>query len=254
MNAMKTNQNITIEVNENITNETIREGIFSLQDQTYRDFHSKLVPGEQTIIGVRVPALRQYARALSKTWGKSVNELLKTIGDDYYEEIMLQGMIIGLQKKPERDALFQQIEAFVPKISNWAICDVFCAGLKEVKKYPEETYEFLQKYLVSDAEYDIRFGVVMLLDYYVREDYLARIFQIAESITHEGYYVKMAVAWLLSVCFVKFYDETKAFMQNRTLDVFTYNKALQKARESFRLTPCQKEELQRMKVSAKASG
>lgn len=252
MKTMKTNKNITIEVNETITRESIREDIFSLQDETYREFHSRLVPGESAIIGVRVPVLRQYAKMLSKAWGKSINGLLEMIGNDYYEEIMLQGMLIGIQKKPERDALFRQIEAYVPKISNWALCDVFCAGLKEVKKYPDETYEFLQKYLASDAEYDIRFGVVMLLDYYVREDYLERIFQITEGITHEGYYVKMAVAWLLSVCFVKFYDETKAFMQNCTLDAFTYNKALQKARESFRLTPCQKEELQRMKTSKKA--
>lgn len=241
-----------METNKNITKERIREDIFSLQDETYREFHSGLVPGESTIIGVRVPVLRQYAKGLYKTWKEDLDGLIAKVGDDYYEEVMLQGMLIGIQKKPERDALFRQIEAHVPKISNWALCDTFCAGLKEVKKYPGQTYEFLQKYLASAAEYDVRFGVVMLLDYYMREDYLERIFQITEGITHEGYYVKMAVAWLLSVCFVKFYDETKAFMQSCTLDAFTYNKALQKARESFRLTPCQKVELQRMKTSEKA--
>ncbi len=247
------NQNITVGTNEMITKKTIRDDIFSLRDEAYKEFHSQLVPGEQAIVGVRVPVLRQYAKELSKKWDKDVDSLIAMTGDDYYEEIMLQGMLIGVQKKPERDAFFHQIEAFVPKIRNWAVCDTFCAGLKEVKKYPDETYAFLQKYLASGSEYDVRFGVVMLLDYYVKEDYLERIFRIAESITHGGYYVKMAVAWLLSVCFVKFYDETRAFMQSCTLDAFTYNKALQKARESFRLTPCQKEELRQMKKRGEAS-
>lgn len=235
-----------------ITRETIRKEIFSLKDETYRDFHSKLVPGEENIIGVRVPVLRKYAKELTKAWDADADSLIAEIGDEYYEEIMLQGMVICAQKKPEKEKLFRQIEAYVPKINNWAICDVFCGGLKAVKKYPDETYEFLQKYLASDAEYDIRFGVVMLLDYYVTEEYLERIFQVTEGITHEGYYVKMAVAWLLSICFIRFYDETKVFMQSCRLDAFTYNKALQKTRESFRITPEQKEELKQMKASKKA--
>ena len=171
----------------------------------------------------------------------------KEIGDDYYESITLQGMIIGMQRNIPREHLFAQIEAFVPKIRNWGICDTFCAGLKKVRKYPEETWGFLQKYLQSDKEFEIRFGVVMLLDHYMSEKYLEKLFAISESIHHEGYYVKMAVAWLLSICFVKFYDETLAFMETAKLDDFTYNKALQKARESLRISKEEKKQLQAMK-------
>jgi len=230
-----------------MTKDEIREHIFSLADDAYREFHSRLVPGEEKLVGVRVPVLRAYAKELYAASGGYADALISVIGDEYYEEIMLQGMIIGLQKKAEPEQLFAQIDKFVPKITNWGVCDTFCAGLKQTKKYPEKMYDFLQKYLCSDAEFEIRFGVVMLLDYYITDEYLERIFAAAQAITHDGYYVKMAVAWLISMCFVKFYEETKEFMQKCTLDDFTYNKALQKARESLRLTKEQKEDLKGMK-------
>lgn len=230
-----------------ITGNDIRAHIFSLRDSSYKEFHSKLVPGEESIIGVRVPVLRQYARRLCSQYGDDFRTLIGIIGNDYYEEIMLQGMIIGLQKKINSEELFDSIEAFVPKIKNWAVCDVFCAGLKQVRRYPQKTYEFLQRYLDSDEEYHIRFGLVMLLDYFVSEEYLHRIFSRVQDISHEGYYVKMAAAWLLSICLIKFYPQTLEFMKECRLDDFTYNKALQKARESLRITKEQKAQLQTMK-------
>ena len=236
-----------------ITEETVREHIFSLKDEKYKEFHGSLVPGEETIIGVRVPVLRQYARELYREWEGDTAELIAEIGDDFYEEIMLQGMIIGLVKRPELQWLQQQIDEYVPKISNWAICDVFCAGLKAAANHMTEMYAYLLKYLESDDEYSIRFGIVMLLDYYVNEEYLHKLFSHADRIKHDGYYVKMAVAWMISVCFVKFYDETKAYMKDSVLDDFTYNKALQKARESYRITPEQKAELNMMKRRGKRS-
>lgn len=233
-----------------ITKEQIREHIFSLQDMKYREFHSKLVPGEEHLVGVRVPVLRNYAKELYKEWQETPGELIKAIGDKYYEELLLQAMIIGMQKKPDLKELLAQIDEFVPKIKNWGICDSFSAGLKKVKKYPEEIYEYLQKYLNSNEEFEIRFGVVMLIDYYINEEYIDRVFMHAQQIKHEGYYVRMAVAWLISICFVRFYDRTKDFMADCTLDDFTYNKALQKARESYRISEVQKKELKEMKRKA----
>lgn len=230
-----------------VTKESIREKIFLLADEEYRQFHSRLVPGEEMIIGVRVPVLRKYAKDLWKSWEETPEQLIELIGDDYYEEIMLQGMIIGLDRKTDMTWLFEQIDIFVPKIKNWAVCDIFCGGLKQTEKYKEEMKAFLEKYLHADEEYHIRFAVVMMLSYYIDEKYLDWIFETAESIVHEGYYVKMAVAWLISICFVKFYDKAKKFMQSCSLDDFTYNKALQKARESLRLSPLHKEELEKMK-------
>lgn len=225
----------------------IYQELQSLSDPKYKEFHGGLVPGEENLLGVRIPALRRYARELFTKSGGRADILLQEIGDSCYEEITLQGMIIGLQRNVPSEMLFAQIEGFVPKIRNWAICDTFCASLKETRKYREDTWEFLRPYLQSDLEFDVRFGVVMLLDHYMKREYLERLFATAQSVHHEGYYVKMAVAWLISICFVKFYDETMAFMKQAKLDDFTYNKALQKARESRQISNVQKAQLQAMK-------
>ena len=173
-------------------------------------------------------------------------ELLKQIDNQYYEEIMLQGMLIGLEKEDFK-MIQSQIEEFVPKIDNWAVCDVFCAGLKVTKKKKEEMWHFIQKYLLSDQEFEIRFGVVMILDYYIEEDYLEKDFKIFDAITSQAYYVQMAVAWAISIALIKFYDKTIKYLENAKLDNFTYNKALQKAIESYRITDDRKEKLRQMK-------
>ena len=222
----------------------IKEKLFELADQEYKEFHSRLCPGTSNIIGVKVPVLRKYAKELAKEY--EIKELLKQIDNQYYEEIMLQGMLIGLAKKDFKTAQ-KQIKEFVPKIDNWAVCDTFCAGLKVTKKYKKEMWNFIQSYLKSDKEFEIRFGVVMILDYYIEEDYLEKDFEIFDSITSQDYYVQMAVAWAISICFIKFYDKTIKYLETADLDKFTYNKAIQKAIESYRITQEKKILLKKMK-------
>ncbi len=223
----------------------IKEKLFELSDQKYKEFHSGLCPGTENIIGVRVPVLRNYAKELAKKY--NIEELLQEIDNQYYEEIMLQGMLIGLEKQ-DFNTLQKQIIQFVPKIDNWAICDVFCAGLKQTKKHKKEMWNFLQKYLKSNKEFETRFGIVMILDYYIEEEYLKKIFAIFDDITSDAYYVQMAVAWAISICLIRFYNETIKYLRIAKLDKFTYNKALQKAIESYRITKEQKEELKNMKM------
>lgn len=222
----------------------IKKELLALVDPKYKEFHSGLCPGTDNIIGVRVPVLRNYAKEKIKKY--EIEELLKQIDNQYYEEIMLQGMLIGLAKE-DFPTWKKQIEEFVPKIDNWAICDVFCAGLKRTKKYKEEMWKFIQKYLESEQEFEIRFGVVMILDYYIQEEYLEEIFKTFNTITNQAYYVQMAIAWAISIGLVKFYDKTMQYLETAKLDKFTYNKALQKAIESYRITDKQKEILREMK-------
>lgn len=222
----------------------IKEKLFELADQKYKEFHSGLCPGTDNIIGIRVPILRNYAKELTKEY--EIKELLKQIDNQYYEEIMLQGMLIGLEKEDFK-MIQSQIEEFVPKIDNWAVCDVFCAGLKVTKKHKEEMWEFLQKYLESDKEFEIRFAIVMILDFYIEDDYLEKIFKIFDNISSQAYYVQMAVAWAISICLIKFYDKSLKYMEIAQLDKFTYNKALQKAIESYRITEEQKDILRSRK-------
>ena len=225
----------------------IKEELKQLADEKYKEFHKGLCPGTENILGIRVPVLRDYAKKLSKKY--EIHELLNHIDNEYYEEIMLQGMLIGLEKAKDNDIenILKDIEEFVPKIDNWAICDVFCAGLKITKQHLIEIWEFIQKYLVSDKEFEIRFGVVMILDYYITEEYLGKNFAIFNHIKSNQYYVQMAVAWAISICLIKFYDKTIEYLEQAKIDKFTYNKAIQKAIESYRISDEQKTELRKMK-------
>lgn len=224
----------------------IKEELISLADEKYKKFHSNLCPGTENILGVRVPVLRNYAKELSNKY--SIDYLLNEIDEEYYEEIMLKGMLIGLNKKIEWKELEKYIKEFVPKINNWAICDVFCAGLKITKKYKKEMFELINEYLASKREFELRFAIVMILDYYIEKEYLEKDFNIFNQIKSDKYYVKMAVAWAISICLIKFYDETIKYLENNTfLDNWTYNKAIQKAIESYRITNEQKDKLRTMK-------
>ena len=227
--------------------EKIKKELKQLADEKYKEFHKGLCPGTENILGIRVPILRDYARKLSKEY--EIHELLNNIDDEYYEEIMLQGMLIGLEKEKDKDIenILKDIEEFVPKIDNWAVCDVFCAGLKITKKHLKEMWDFLQKYVISDKEFEIRFGVVMILDYYITEEYLGKNFAIFNHIKSNQYYVQMAVAWAISICLIKFYDKTIEYLEQAKIDKFTYNKAIQKAIESYRISDEQKTELRKMK-------
>lgn len=225
----------------------IREKLLEMQDLKYKEFHSSLCPNVNHIIGVRIPVLRAYARELLKKY--PVEQLLTEMGDTYYEELTLRGMLIGLCKEKDFTVVKNYVRDFVPKINSWGVCDTFCAGLKITKKYPKEMWEFIQPYFHSEKEFEIRFAVVMLLDFYIDAQHIEEDLKILDQIKCEMYYVQMAVAWALSICMIKFYNETKTYMLNETcsLDHFTYNKTLQKSIESYRLTPEQKNEMRQMK-------
>lgn len=219
----------------------IEKELLKLKDERFQKFQEKLCPGVNNIIGIKIPILRAYAKEING------NVDISTIGTKYYEEIILKGMLIGLEKNLD----FEQIENYVKLIDNWAVCDVFCAGLKQVKKHKEEMWQYIEKYLNSKKEYEVRFAVVIMLDFYIEEKYIEKVLERLRKIKHEGYYAKMAVAWAYSICFIKFYEKTKEEFKNinkKTLDKFIYNKSLQKAIESYRLNNKQKEELRKMKI------
>lgn len=226
-------------------NINIEKELFELQDKKYQEFQKKLCPGVETIIGIRVPVLRNYAKELLKRY--NFKELMECINDNYYEEIMLQGMLIGGAKE-DFNVIIKYIEAFIPKIDNWAVCDTFCTGLKITKKHKDEMWRFLQKYLKSKKEFEVRFVIVMILNYFIDEEHLKENFKIFNNVKVEKYYVQMAVAWAVSICLIKFYKETVKYLQEEAdLDDFTYNKSIQKAIESYRITDEQKEFLRKMK-------
>jgi 3-methyladenine DNA glycosylase AlkD len=224
----------------------LEEHIKSLADEPYRIMQTKVVPGAKNILGVRVPKLRTLAKQIAKgDW----RAYLSAAADNSFEEIMLQEFVIGYAKMELEEAL-SFLEDFVPKIDNWAVCDG-CSGFKFTEKNRKKVFEFLQPYLKSSREFELRFAVVMLMSFYITDEYIDEVLEIYNQVQHDGYYVKMAVAWALSVCFVKYPDKTMDFLKSNDLDDWTFHKTLQKIVESFRVEDSTKTIIRGMKRKGK---
>lgn len=221
----------------------IRKKLFELQDLKYKEFHSGLCPNVDKIIGVRVPQLKQIAKEIAK---KDYKEFLENAQDEYYEELVLQGLVIGYSKTTIEET-FKYLKSFVPKINSWAVCDTTCSNLKITKKHMREMWEFLEKYINSDREYEIRFALVMYLNYYLSEEYIDEIFEKVNKITNKEYYVQMAVAWLVSFAYIKQKEKTEKYLYKNNLDKFTLNKSIQKICESYRVNDEDKAKLRKIK-------
>lgn len=225
-------------------NKIFKQEMLSLQDEKFQLFQKKICPTNKKIIGVKLPLLKAYSKNLLDKY--SFEFLMDNIDNEYYEEIMLQGILIG-QVKEDFNILVKYIEIFVPKIDNWAVCDTFCSGLKITNKYDKEMWNIINIYIKSNKEFEIRFAVVMILDYYIKDEYLEKIFNLFDNINTNYYYAKMAISWAISICLIGFYDRTIKYLQCCKLDNFTYNKAIQKGLESYRLDKNKKEILRKMK-------
>lgn len=213
--------------------EDIRKRLLKESDEKYKKFSSALLPTteQEKILGVRLPVLRKFAREIYKNSG---TVFLQENNLQYFEEIMLQGMIIGLVKDDDK-VIKKYIKNFITKIDNWSVCDSFCCGLKFVKGREENFLEFIKPYLHSKKEYEVRFAVVILLDYYICDKYIDTVLNLLEQVKHEGYYAKMATAWAISMCYVKYPQKTFEFLKNTKLNSQTVNKAVQKITESLKV-------------------
>lgn len=221
----------------------IREELFNLSDENYKKFHSSLCPGTSNIIGIRVPILRNLAKEISKG---DFRKFLEENENKYYEETLLEGFVIGYAKM-ELDERLEYISKFVPKIDNWAICDCTCSTFKFINKNKQEMWKFIQKYLKSNKEFEVRFGVIIMMDYFLTDDYFDRVIKKLDKIKQNDYYVKMAIAWTLQVAYVKNKEKIMNYLNNNNLDKFTYNKAIQKMIESNQISKEEKNCLRKMK-------
>ena len=211
--------------------EKIRKELEIIAEENYRIFAAKLIPNIDNLLGVRLPKLRKIAKKIVQL---DYEYYLAMDNHLYFEEVMLQGMIIGEIKLPwtERSRYVKQ---FISKIDNWSVCDSFCCGLKFEVSEKELVWQFLQPYFASDKPYDIRFAVVMLLFYFVDDEYAQKAFTLFDQIKNDDYYVKMAVAWAISIYFRELPTLTMSYLQKNQLDDWIYNKALQKITESLKV-------------------
>lgn len=204
-----------------------------LSEEEFRIFQTRMVNSKgQTILGVRTPVLRK----LVKKYKDNVEELLR-FPDEYYEVTFIKLNVLALQPYP---VFLSHVEECVASIDNWAICDTFKG--KYIKKNEKEFLPYVQKFL-SGGEFFQRYALVTLLSFYCKEEYLPVIFDSMERADKELFYVHMAVAWLMAEVLVKCYTQGLDYLKENKLPQKTHNKAIQKAKESFRLTGEQKEEL-----------
>lgn len=224
----------------------ILKDLFSFQDIEYKDFTSKLIPtvDKDLIIGVRTPILRNYAKKLFKEDEKQTFEFLNNLPHKYYEENNLHGCLIEQIK--DFDFAMEYTEKFVPFIDNWATCDLFSP--KVFKKYPNETYSYILDWIEDEKTYIIRYGIGLLLSNYLDENFKEEHLEIVSNIRSKEYYVNMMIAWYFATALAKQQNYAIKFIEDKKLDDWTHNKAIQKAIESRRITDEQKAYLRSLKV------
>ena len=225
-------------------NERIRSQLFDLQDLKYRDFNASLIPtvDKKTVIGVRTPQLRKLAKELSKD--PDIEFFLRTLPHKYYEEYNLHGLIIESMK--DYDKCIAEMNKFLPYIDNWATCDIISP--KIFKKHLPELLDEIKVWMGSDHTYTIRFGIEMLMSFYLDDQFKPEYPETVAGIKSQEYYVNMMIAWYFATALAKQYDAVIPFIEGKRLDKWTHNKAIQKSVESYRITPEQKAYLKTLKV------
>lgn len=228
-----------------ITAQNVKDILQVNIDEKFKDFTSSLIPGARPIVGVRIPVLREIAKEIVKGDWES---FLREASEDTYEEVQMKGFVIGYARA-DIETLFPYIVEHIEKINDWSLCDGFCSNLKIVKKHREQFLEFLLPYTKMDDEFKQRVVAVMLMNYYLEDDYIDQTLEILDGLKNENYYCKMAVAWAIATAWAKQRDKTYSYMQEgkNTLEDWTYNKAIQKMLESYRISREDKDLLRKMK-------
>ena len=228
--------------------EEIRKKLYALSEEEYKEFNQKLLPGVEHVIGIRIPVLRKLAQEIAKTdcraYLEEAGEKIRT--DSIHEEIMLQGLVIGYGKMDLTERR-KYLDEFVPKIGNWAVCDSCVTGYKFMRRDPDYWFDYLKTYRDSREEFQLRFMNVSMMSHFIDAEHIDEILRICDGLHHDGYYAKMGAAWAIQVCCVKFPEQTRKFLENNHMDECTHKKAIQKIRESYRVSREEKEELNGLK-------
>ena len=222
----------------------IREELFSHQDLKYRDMQIKILPNleAESIIGVRTPDLRKYAKELAKR--DDVQEFLEDLPHKYFDENQLHSFIISGMKDYEK--CIEEVERFLPYVDNWATTDQMSP--KVFKKNKKELLKRINKWIKSKKTYTVRFAVGMLMEQFLDEDFDLKYPEMVAKLRSDEYYINMMIAWYFATALAKQYDVILPFIEEKKLDTWTHNKAIQKSVESYRITPEQKEYLKTLKI------
>ena len=214
-------------------------------DQEYRIFSKKLIPDTNLkIIGVRTPVIKKIASEYKNSTEKIYNFFNEK--HIYFEESLLHGFL--LQTIKDKQDFFFYLSKFITQIDNWATCDQTVSALKNLNKFPKDSIKLVKECLKNKKPYVVRFGIVVMLNYFLSDNYSKDILHLALSVFSNDYYVNMALAWFYSVALVKQYDDTIRILQDKSLPKFVQNKTIQKANESFRISNDIKKYLKTLKI------
>ncbi len=227
--------------------EEIRARLFALQDTKYRDFQEKLIPGiaPGSMIGVRTPELKKLAKEYQKQEppGK-IGEFLADLPHTYFDENQLHAFLIsGIR---DFDECITETERFLPYVDNWATCDQL--NPKTFQKHKKELLPYVRKWLRSDRTYTVRFAIGKLMQHFLDDAFDPEYPELVAGIRSEEYYIKMMIAWYFATALAKQYDAALPYLEQRRFDPWTHNKTIQKAIESYRITPEQKEYLRSLRI------
>ena len=225
-------------------NEEIREKLYDRQDLKYRDFQAKLIPGmePEKMIGVRTPDLRKIAKQMVKR--EDIGEFLENLPHEFFDENQVHAFVISELKDYGR--CVQGVERFLPFVDNWATCDQMSP--KVFKKHRPELLDSIKEWIRSEHTYTVRFAVGMLMQHYLDEDFDPEYPEMVAEVQSEEYYIRMMIAWYFATALAKQYEAVLPYIEERRLEPWTHNKTIQKAVESYRITPEQKEYLRSLKV------
>lgn len=215
--------------------ETYKQFIKDLEtysDSKYKKFHFKLLNSDVNLLGVRTPILKKIAKSISTT---NYSDWLKYNKHTCYEEVLLHGLVVTYTKN-NWDRFINEFDNFTKYIDNWAACDIVCANAKIFKKHLKEGLNYINLCLNDKNTWKIRVGLVLLLDFYINDDYINTVLKLANQKYSEEYYVKMAQAWLISICYIKYPKITEKFLYNTSIDQWTLNKTISKICDSKRIT------------------
>ncbi len=227
-----------------MTNEEIRNRLFELKDEKYKDFTLKIIPGLEpdNVIGVRTPKVAQLTKEIIKSGDYS--SFLDDCPHKYYEEMGIHVAIINLMK--DYDSVIREIDRFIPYVDNWATCD----GIKPRKAFSKNCDRLIidaKRWIKSEHIYTKRFGIEMIMNFFLDDNFKREYNDLVASIRSDEYYINMMIAWYFATALAKQYNDTIPFIENRRLDEWTHKKTIQKARESYRITEEQKEYLKSLK-------
>lgn len=216
-----------------------------LSDPAYKQFNDRITNccSGNPSLGIRLPQLRTLARRLAPEAGQLLEEILQADPSSLLqEEHMLAGILIGIAPLQETERLLF-LRLWIPGILSWADCDTGCSSMKFMKKNQDVWFSFCCEYLHAQKEFELRFALVALMSHFIQENFIDRLLPLFAGSYSDAYYVRMAQAWALSVCYVRFPEQTLALFQNGIPDPWIQNKAIQKCRESLRVSPADKQML-----------